>query len=245
MSVTGEPGREPLLTGGYQAEYQAGLQAFAATALAAQHADSSDLPQHVDLSAQECMTSALELYLPWIAGFGREITPRRRGNVRSALVGIFPTSDAYIGLHVMPRQWPAFAAAMGRPELVDDPRFATDRARLKHNDDLEAIVYEWASRQTAEDAYRTLGARRVPVSTINTIPDLLASDHLRARDYFQRIGHPLAGEQTYPGAPIRMSSIEWTPGRAPLLGEHTREVLCDELGLTATELTRLRAAGVV
>lgn len=245
MSVTGDPDREPLLAAGYQAEYQAGLQAFGASAIAAHNADVYEVPQHVDISAQECMLSALELYLPWVAGFGREITPRRRGNIRSALVGIFPAKEGQVGIHVMPRQWPAFAAAIGRPDLIEDERFATERARLQNNDELEAIVHEWASRHTAAEAYRALGPQRVPIAPVLTIQDLLTSEHLRERAYFQRVEHPIAGEHTHPGAPTRLSAVDWRPARAPFLGEHTGEVLAGEVGLTTAELTRLRAAGVV
>ncbi|MCH6556557.1 MAG: CoA transferase, partial [Chloroflexi bacterium] len=92
MSLTGEPDREPLVNGGYQAEYQAGLQAFAAAAVAAHQADATEVPQHVDISAQECMASALELYLPWWAYLKRDIS-KRRGNVLSGMVGIFPAAD--------------------------------------------------------------------------------------------------------------------------------------------------------
>ena len=89
MSLTGEPDREPLVNGGSQAEYQAGLQAFAAAALAAHQADVTEVPQHVDISAQECMASALELYLPWWAYLKRDIS-KRRGNVMSGDGGRLP-----------------------------------------------------------------------------------------------------------------------------------------------------------
>src|SRR5881409_4470905 len=145
MSLTGDPEREPLVSGGHQAEYQAGLQAFAATAVAAHNADSLEVPQHIDISAQECMASALELYLPWWAYLKRDIS-KRRGNVLSAMVGVFPAKEGYLGLHIMPRNWPWFAKAIGCPDLIEDERFKDSHSRLQNNDELEAIVYEWASR---------------------------------------------------------------------------------------------------
>jgi CoA:oxalate CoA-transferase len=244
MSLTGEPDREPLASAGYQAEYQAGLQAFAAAAVAAHQADATEAPQHVDISAQECMASALELYLPWWAYLKRDIS-KRGGNVLSATLGIFPTSDGYIGLHVMPRNWPWLARAMGREELVDDPRFRDKHSRLQHNDELLAVVSAWAAGQKAKEVYRKAGAARVPIAFVHTLADLLESEQLNAREYFREVEHPLAGRQTYPGPPFRMSEVGWSAGRAPLLGEHNREVYCRELGLSAAELARLRAAGVV
>ena len=244
MSLTGEPDREPLVNGGSQAHYQAGLQGFAAAATAAFNADSLEVPQHIDLSAQECMASALELYLPWWAYLKRDIS-QRKGNVLSAVVGIYPAADGHLGFHIMPRNWPWFAKAMGREELVDDERFKPSHARLQNNDELEAIIYEWAGKQNAKELYESAGAERVPVAFVHSMSDLLASEQLRDRGYFQRVEHPVAGEQTYAGAPFRMADVEWQAGRAPLLGEHNDEFYCEELGLSHEALVRLRAAAVV
>ena len=244
MSLTGDPDREPLVNGGYQAEYQAGLQAFAAAATAAHNADVLEVPQQIDISAQECMASALELYLPWWAYLKRDIS-KRRGNILSAIVGVFAARDGHIGLHVMPRNWPWFARAIGRPDLIEDERFKDNFSRLKHNDELQAIVNEWAIRQDAKDVYKTAGAARVPIAPVHTIGDVLESEQLRERGYFRQVEHPIAGTLTHPGAPWRMSAVEWQAGRAPLLGEHNEELYCGEIGLTAEQLSRLRAAGVV
>ncbi len=244
MSLTGDPDREPLVNAGHQAEYQAGLQAFAAAATAAHNADAFEVPQHIDISAQECMASALELYLPWWAYLKRDIS-QRKGNVLSAMVGVFPAKEGYIGLHIMPRNWPWFARAAGRPELIDDPRFKDNFSRLQHNDELEAIVYEWAASQDAKDVYRTAGAARAPVAFVHSLADLLESEQLTARGSFQQIEHPAAGTLTYPGPQFRMSEVEWTPGRSPLLGEHNEELYCGEMRLMREELVRLRAVGVV
>ena len=243
MSLTGDPDREPLVAGGQQAEYQAGLQAFAAAAVAAFNADALEVPQHIDISAQECMASALELYLPWWAYLKRDIS-KRRGNVLSAMVGVFPAKDGHLGLHIMPRNWPWFAKAIGRPDLVEDERFKDARSRLQNNDELEAIVYEWASRQDPREAYQTAGAVRAPIAFVHTIQELFESEQLRSRDVFQRVAHPAAGEITLPGPPFRMLEVE-RPARAPLLGEHNEELYCDEMGLSRRDLARLRAARVV
>jgi crotonobetainyl-CoA:carnitine CoA-transferase CaiB-like acyl-CoA transferase len=134
---------------------------------------------------------------------------------------------------------------MGREELIEDPRFRDNYSRLQHNDELEAIVYAWAAGQSAKELYWQAGAARAPIAFVHTLGDLLESEQLRSRDYFREVEHPLAGSLTYPGPPFRMSEVEWEPGRAPLLGEHNREVYCEEMGLSGRELAHLRAAGVV
>lgn len=244
MSLTGDPDREPLVPAGHQAEYQAGFQAFAAAAVAAFNADALEVPEHIDISAQESMASALELYLPWWAYLQRDIS-KRRGNVLSAVVGLFPAKDRYIGIHTMPRNWPWLAKAMGRPDLLDDVRFKDAHSRLQNNDELEAIVYEWAGRQNAKEVYQTAGAARAPIAYAHTLADVLDSDQLRTRDFFQTVDHPLAGEHTQPGPPFRLSAVDWHGGRAPVLGEHNGDLYCDEIGLSAKDLSRLRAARVV
>jgi crotonobetainyl-CoA:carnitine CoA-transferase CaiB-like acyl-CoA transferase len=161
------------------------------------------------------------------------------------MVGVFPAREGYIGLHIMPRNWPWFAKAIARPELIEDERFKDAYSRLQNNDELEAIVYEWASRQDPREAYQTAGAARAPIAFVHTIRDLFESSQLRSRDYFQQVKHPLVGEITLPGPPFRMSDVNSCAGRAPLLGEHNEELYCGEMGLSRRHLARLRAAGVV
>ena len=144
-----------------------------------------------------------------------------------------------------PRNWPWFAKAIGRPELVDDPRFKDNFSRLQNNDELEAIVYEWASEQDAMDVYQQAGAARAPIAAVHGIGDLMASAHLRERGFFQQVEHPVAGTLTYPGPQWSMSAIGWPAAPAPLLGEHNTDVYCEEMGMSHEDLVRLRAAGVV
>jgi crotonobetainyl-CoA:carnitine CoA-transferase CaiB-like acyl-CoA transferase len=161
------------------------------------------------------------------------------------MVGMYPAKSGHIGLHIMPRNWPAFAKAMGRPELADDTRFSTNFARLQNNDELEAMVYEWAAGQDAMDIYHRPCETRAPVAAVHSMGDLFESPQLRARGFFNEIEHPEAGTLTYPGPQFRMSEVEWSPGRAPMLGEHNAEVCCEEMGMSREDLLRLRAAGVV
>jgi len=244
MAVTGEPDREPLKNGGYQAEYQAGLHAFAATAVAALSADSTEVGQHIDIAAMECLATMLEPYVSSWAYLKRDIG-QRRGNVVSGTVGLYPCRDGHLGIHCMPRNWPALARALGREDLLADERFRDHYHRLQHNDELESIVYAWATTQERKAAYQRAGGLRAPVSFVHTVQDLLEAPQLRARGFFQQIGHPAAGRQTYPGPPFRPEAMPWQAARAPLLGEHNEEIYCEELGLSRQELALLRASGVV
>jgi crotonobetainyl-CoA:carnitine CoA-transferase CaiB-like acyl-CoA transferase len=144
----------------------------------------------------------------------------------------------------MPRNYPRFVEASGMAEFGDE-RFQTARSRLEHNDELEAVVHRWAGSQDAMTLYHAAGAARAPVAAVHTLGDLLASPHLRERAYFRKVDHPVAGEHLQPGPPFLSEEVAWEDGRAPLLGEHNEDIYCEEMGLAARDLARLRAAGAV
>ena len=244
MAVTGEPDREPLKNGGYQAEYQAGLHAFAATAVAAFSADATEVGQHIDIAAMECLATMLEPYVSSWAYLKRDIG-QRRGNVESALVGLYPCRDGHLGTHCLPDDWLALARVLGREDLLADERFRDHDQRLQHNDELEGIVRQWVAAQEHKAAYQRAGELREPIAFVHTVRDLLEAPQLRARGFFQEVDHPAAGRRTYPGPPCRLQAMPWQAARAPLLGEHNEEIYCEELGLSREELIILRASGVV
>jgi len=243
--ITGDPEREPLLNGGYQAEYQAGTWAFGAALAALWQARASGEGQVAEVAGVEAMASILEFYVPDYVYRKSEALSRRRGNFASAAVGIYPAADGYIGIHCMPKNWPQFIRAMDAEWMATDERFADNRARLRHDDELSAQIYAWAAGLTKQEAYRRAGEARAPITPVNTMADLLASEHLRARGFFRDIGHPDAGAMRYAGPPSRMPASPPQPRRAPRLGEHNAEVFGDMLGLDGRDLTRLSAAGVI
>jgi crotonobetainyl-CoA:carnitine CoA-transferase CaiB-like acyl-CoA transferase len=244
LGMTGRPDREPLKPAGYQAEYQGGLHAFGATLTAVFGARIAEAGQHVDISTVEVMASVLEAALPYYAYWGKD-TGRRRGNIQSSMIGIYPCADGYLGVHAMARNWAALLRLMEREDLASDPRFAEMRDRVKHNDELEAIIYAWAADQEKREVYRRAVNLRAPVAYVHTLEDLLESPQLTERDYFQEVEHPVAGRLTYPGPPFRMSETPWRPGRAPLLGEHNDEVYLGDLALPPEEYRELRDLGVI
>jgi len=252
MSLTGDPDREPLVNAGHQAEYQAGLNAFAATLTALLGLAVMEVGQHVEVSAMECQACVLEIYLPHYAYTRSDALSGRRGNVTSAVLGLYPCQDGYLGIHATPRQFAALAQAMGREDMLTDERFRDAVSRLLHNDELEAELCAWAATQTREEVHRLAGEFQAPVAPVLNLEEALSSPQMRARRFFQKVDHPLAGQRVYPGPPFRLTDgppsgggWRWRAGRAPLLGEHNEEVFGELLGLEGPDLVRLRAAGVV
>jgi CoA:oxalate CoA-transferase len=224
MFMTGTQDGGPLKNGGYQADYQGGLNAFSAGMLAVLAAQRDGLGQHVDVSIQQCMAPILEAGIPYYTYMGRWAGVRR-GNHMASFIGIYPCADGHLGIHIMPRNWKPFTDAIGRPDLFDDPRFVTQAVRAQNNDDLMAEFYAWAAGETKKDIYYRAGAGRAPIAFVHTMEDLLTSPQLESRGFIQRIDHPFAGEAAYPGPPWWIGPDGWSHERAPLLGEHTSEVL--------------------
>lgn len=224
MFMTGTQDGGPLKNGGYQADYQGGLNAFSAGMLAVLAAERDGLGQHVDVSVQQCMAPILEATIPYYTYMGRW-AGLRRGNHMASFIGIYPCADGHLGIHIMARNWKPFTDAIGRQDLFDDPRFVTQAARAQNNDDLMAEFYAWAAGETKHDIYRRAGAGRAPIAFVHTMDDLLTSPQLESRGFIQRIDHPVAGEAAYPGPPWWIGPDGWSHQRAPLLGEHTGELL--------------------
>jgi crotonobetainyl-CoA:carnitine CoA-transferase CaiB-like acyl-CoA transferase len=240
MFITGTPEGGPLKNGGYQADYQGGLNGFSAATLAVLAAERDGEGQHVDVSVQQCMAPILEAGIPTYSYMGRW-SPIRRGNHMASYIGIYPCADGHIGVHVMPRNWRPFCEAIGRMDLLDDPRFATGALRTANNDELMAELYAWAATEHKRDVYRRAGEHRAPIAFVHTMADLLESPQLNARGFLQRIDHPVAGEAVYPGPPWWMGPDGWQAGRAPLLGEHTSDVLREIAGMSAGEVAQATA----
>ena len=240
MFLTGTAEGGPVKNGGYQADYQGGLNAFSAANLALLAAERDGEGEHVDISVQHCMAPILEAGIPFYSYNGLWAGVRR-GNLMSSFMGVYPCLDGQVGVHVMARNWPPFAQATGHPEWLEDERFATAEARRAHDDELMAEVIAWAAGVHKKDAYASGGEHRAPVTFIHTMEDLLESPQLAARGFLRRIDHPVASAASYPGPPWWMGPDAWRDGPAPLLGEHTGIVL-SEAGLSEAEIAAATAS---
>jgi succinyl-CoA--D-citramalate CoA-transferase len=174
---------------------------------------------------------------------------RREGNRHRDIVGnTYETADGH-WLQVVvaaPGAFERLAAAMGRPDLPDDPRYRTAQDRADHLDELDALVAAWVASLPASEAEQALADASVASTLINSIEDLLEHPHVRARGDFTELDTPAYGPLPVPTPSPRLSR---TPGgfRAPgpRAGEHTAEVLGRLLGLSPADLSALREQGVV
>jgi crotonobetainyl-CoA:carnitine CoA-transferase CaiB-like acyl-CoA transferase len=198
MSLTGDFDREPLLTGGSQAQYFGALHGFAAAATAYFGALLHGEGDWIDLSLQEAAAGTMELYGPMVA-YGAPIMPRLGNRTRSEW-GIYPCVDGYVGFFALQRQVKALFDAVGDPELVDGP-FLDPMYRLEQAPELEAKLYVFAASHTMAEHLDIARQFKVPVGVAVTPADLLESASLIERDFFDEV-ETSEGTARVPGRPF-------------------------------------------
>jgi crotonobetainyl-CoA:carnitine CoA-transferase CaiB-like acyl-CoA transferase len=142
--------------------------------------------------------------------------------------------------------WAALAAAIDRPDLAEDRRFATLEARKANEDALDREISEWTRHLTPHEAMEHLQSHGIAAGAVQTAEDLLRDPHLAARQTLVRVRHPFLGATAVPRSGFR---LEKTPGRilrhSPLLGQDSETVLRDLVGLSEDELNEAYVEGAL
>jgi crotonobetainyl-CoA:carnitine CoA-transferase CaiB-like acyl-CoA transferase len=137
-------------------------------------------------------------------------------------------------------------AAMGQPQLIENPRYSTNTARMEHNEELQAMVSEWVASRPRDEILQRLDEFEVVASPVNDASDIVADPHFRARTLVELTGSDVLGSVLVPGPVLHLRSYDG-PGYhgVPGVGEHTGEVLSELLALSAAELAKLRSTGTI
>ncbi len=225
LMLCGDPESPPLKTAGHQASYQGGLHGFAASMTALYAARRTGLGDHLDISLQEAQAASLEGAGP--NAMVREVDTERTGNQARAVWGIYPSADGHVGVAAMARQTGSVYRAVGHPELEGDPTYTNLTADAAANDLVAAYITEWTTARTSAEVFEESGRFRAPFSLIPTPRELLAWPALREAGFWREVEHPVLGRHPLPAAPFAVDGDRGAARRAPLLGEHTAEVLGD------------------
>ena len=212
------------------------------------HRERTGRGQLVDSAIYEAVLAVMESLLPEyaIAGHVRERSGAVIPNVAPS--NVYPSADGQMIVIAANQDtvWGRLAAAMGRPELGDDPRYATHTARGEHQAELDELIGAWTATLDATDLDATLDENGVPTGRIYRAPEMLDDPHFAARRAIVRLMHPRLGEFPMQNVAPKLSespgSVRWL---GPELGEHNDEILGEMLGLDADERRRLRDEGII
>lgn len=246
MYMSGEPDREPIRLGFPVCLYMAGLGAFMGVVAALHHRDMKNEGQYIDVSILEAAASCDEISLEAFT-FKNETRVRAGNRFRGRYPWVvLPCQDGFVSLVCIEQhQWENLVEALGMPELLRESNFKTAQSRAQHADELDALILPWLAERDKEEVYRSAQSHNTPVGCAYDVSELFNSAQYQARDFFVDIEHPETGWLKYPRLPFRTLDFTGNYRRAPLLGEHTGEVLNKRLGYTAAELVRLRESNII
>lgn len=231
-------------------DVSAGLTAAMGVGFALLHRERTGEGQHLDASLIDTYFQMHEANVPKVAIRGDDFVPTRSGSRHpdGGPVGYLRCSDGqYISLCCLAPQWPSLCAAMGQPDLENDPRFNSPRGRRDKAAELDGLIEQWlATLPDRGAAIRILEEHRVPVAPVLTLNQAMEQPHLRERKTVRGVENEQIGAFDIPGMPVKFSA--WPDAdelHADMLGEHNDYVLKDLLGRTPEDIARLREEGVV
>ena len=245
MSISGTADREPLKHGGFQAQYEAGINGALATTFSLLLRDFTEQGQHLDVSVQEVVSSSLVInqpYYSWIGG----VQGRRRSE--GAMFGnVMPCKDGYfISQPGGGAAWDAIADFYGSEELKDS-RFANPEERVRNGREMDEIIVDAVKDRTMSEMFKTASEEhRMLFGIVQTPEDLANCAQLEAREFYQEVDHPVMGKLRVPFGLFRMSDA--SPSYrlpSPTLGQHNEEVFSELLGYAEKDLSELRELGVI
>ncbi len=255
MLNTGHADREPLKVAGRIPSYHVGATAAGATAIALLGAEETGEGDHIDVNFFETWMGAIDRRTTSLLGHQYTGNISTRPAVGQMLgSGIWPCLDGFFFTTLVAPRFPAMARMIGAEHLIDDPDWSTPAARSHpdRTDEFAAMTIGWMIERTRAEIRDEVDKYGIYGGPINTIEDFVTNEHFLARGFFQDIEHPTTGPVTYPGYSFRITAEasehpqpDVPRRRAPMLGEHTEEVLGDLLGVDVTGMGHLRAEGVV
>jgi len=248
MSITGPEGGPPCRVGSSVGDIIAGLQATIGILAALRHRERSGRGQYVDIAMVDGLFSVLENAVARYVNTGE--TPGPLGGAHPSITPFqgFQTKDGQWVIAAIgnDKLWAQYCGLLGRRELIDHPKFKTNPLRCDNRRELIPILQAEMSKKTAEEWFDLFERNAIPYSPINTLKQICEDPHIAHRQMLVEIDQPIVGKMHICASPLKLSE---TPGEvyapAPLLGEHSEQVLRDVLGYSAEKIAQLKAEGVI
>jgi formyl-CoA transferase len=248
MSITGDPDGPPMKVGVAIVDITAGLFACSAIQAALRHREKTGKGQYIDIAL-------LDSVVGWLANVGSNYLisnelPRRYGNGHPNIVPYEPVQSkdgSYFALAIgNDHQWKKFCDLTDLNELVIDPRFATNAARVNHRGILVPIIAKKMRARTSDEWIELLDKHQIPCGPINNIDKVFSDPQVLEREMVKDVPHPTAGSFKMVASPMKLSDTPCEITRhPPLLGEHTDEILKETLVYDQQQITSLKQNGII
>jgi formyl-CoA transferase len=254
MSITGEPDGPPLKPGVTLGDTGTGMLLAISILAALYRRRGTGQGERIEIAMQDAMLQYIRVALSTQATYG--VAAKRNGSKVisgfAAPSGIYPCKPGgpndYIYVYTSrtnPAHWSRLLEVIGRKDLIGDPRFETAAARLEHEPEVDAIIGDWTRQHDKREAMRVLGGAGVPAGAIFDTMELTEDADFERRGIMQTMEHPTIGPFKMPGWPVRFGGRTPEVKPAPLLGQHTNEVLGEWLGLEADQIAQLGTDRVI
>ena len=252
MSVTGEAGGPPMVNGANIGDSGTGMHLTIAILAALVQRERTGHGQLVEVAMQEAVLNLTRVKYTQTLATGKPL--ERTGN-RSATGGWSDLlrcsgsgSNDYVYMIIPPdnpEMFEAMTDVIGRPDLRTDDRFATPPARARNGAALTAEIERWTAQREKREVMKAFAGRGIVCGAVLDTAEVLADPHLRERETIFDLEHPTRGRFSVIGCPVRLSDSPVAARRAPLMGEHTEDVLQTFAGYTPEEIRRLRENNVI
>ena len=249
MSITGDPAGPPMKAGPTLVDFMGGIHLYAGVMTALFQRVATGEGQLVEVAMQETVYPTLASSYDYFRRTGK--APPRAGNRQAGLsaapYNAFQTSDGYVAIHVVTEEhWPKLLSAMGREDLLDDPRFKSHPERAAHMEETEAVVTAWTSTRGKAEVVAALKKARVPCAPVRNAMEVMNDAHMHARGMLQHVEHPSLGDVILPNSPLRLHGADRPEAVAsPFLGQHNLEIYGEWLGLGAEGVAALQREGAI
>jgi CoA:oxalate CoA-transferase len=250
MSVNGPPDGPPMKAGPAICDFVGGVHLYAGIVTALFERSVTGRGRLVEVAMQEAVYPVLTSNVASMHKNGGKAPPRR-GNRHptqgSAPYNVYPARDGHIAIIcVQDAHWTSLLKVIGREDLTDDPRFATQALRGRNDTLIDELVEGWTAAMGKYEAAEILRANRVPAAPVRDLTEVIRDTHMHERGMLQDVSHPTMGEVVLPTSPLRFhGSPEPSIRLEPEIGGDTDAVLSDWLGMGSDRVEALRAAGAI
>jgi CoA:oxalate CoA-transferase len=202
---------------------------------------------YIDMSLYDVGVASLENAVPRYTMKGEIAVPMGSRHPSASPHNVYRTKDGYVIIIVIEDgAWKRLCNAMERPELIDDPEIGKAKQRVKVMDRIDALVEGWTRARSTAEVVEALKANRLAYGIVRDTRSVVEDPHTKARNMVIEVDQPKAGKVRVPGCPVHFTNADVDHRRsAPLLGQHTDEILKADLGMTQEQIDGLRKDKVI